>query len=96
MPSGEAMEAILVHGLPAGTPLMRALEGADTPLVFDNTNVSGATAGFSDLGVRSRSGRVVLPKSRRVVLAPYTFRRCSKEADQTRPVATNRSGTMAR
>lgn len=53
MPHGPIMEAILAHGLPADTPLMRALEVADAPLFFDDTAATGVTAGFPELGVTS-------------------------------------------
>lgn len=53
MPSGPAMETILTHGLPADTPLMRALTAAEGPLFFDDTGRAPATAGFPELGVAS-------------------------------------------
>jgi putative nucleotidyltransferase with HDIG domain len=53
MPEGPVMNAILVHGLPGDTPLMRALEKAPTPLFFDDTGADPVSAGFPDLGVPS-------------------------------------------
>jgi putative nucleotidyltransferase with HDIG domain len=53
MPSGPVMAAIAAHGLPAETPLMRALRGANAPLFFDDTSVAPDAAGFPDLGVAS-------------------------------------------
>ena len=53
MPSGPAMDAILVHGLPAETPLMQALKGSDCPLFFDDAASHAETAGFPELGVKS-------------------------------------------
>lgn len=53
MPTGPVMDAILAHGLPAETPLMRALERAEAPLYFDDTGAAPEAAGFPDLGVRS-------------------------------------------
>lgn len=53
MPQGPAMEAILAHGLPSDTPLMRALEQSSAPLFFDNTVDATETVGFPELGVTS-------------------------------------------
>ncbi len=53
MPQGPVMEAILAHGLPADTPLMRALLDGTTPLFFDDTHATPETAGFPELGVAS-------------------------------------------
>ena len=53
MPDGPAMDAILAHGLPADTPLMRALQAAPAALFFDDTRTAPETAGFSQLGVKS-------------------------------------------
>ena len=53
MPTGPAMDAILVHGLPAETPLMQALKSSDCPLFFDDTTLYAETAGFPELGVKS-------------------------------------------
>ncbi|CAM4024364.1 HD domain-containing phosphohydrolase [Deinococcus frigens] len=47
------MQRIAVHGLPADTPLMRALETSTGPLFFDNTADAPQTAGFPELGVAS-------------------------------------------
>ena len=53
LPQGPAMDAILAHGLPADTPLMRALETSSAPLFFDDTAGSAQTSGFPELGVAS-------------------------------------------
>lgn len=53
MPQGPVMEAILAHGLPADTPLMRALTTATAPLFFDDTRAAPEAAGFPELGVAS-------------------------------------------
>ena len=53
MPTGPAMDAILVHGLPAETPLMQALKKSERPLFFDDTTFHNETAGFPELGVES-------------------------------------------
>ncbi|GAA5448058.1 hypothetical protein Ddep01_01818 [Deinococcus depolymerans] len=53
MPQTAGMQAIAAHGLPADTPLMRALEGTHDPLFFDDTRLSPATQGFPELGVAS-------------------------------------------
>ena len=63
MPQGPAMEAILAHGLPADTPLMRALEGSSAPLFFDDTTHADETAGFPDLGVTSLAAAPVRDRS---------------------------------
>jgi hypothetical protein len=49
MPQGPMMEAILAHGLPADTLLMRALEGSSASLFFDDTAAAPETAGFPEL-----------------------------------------------
>ncbi len=67
MPQGPIMDAILAHGLPADTPLMRSLEASTAPLFFDDTQVSPEAAGFPELGVaslaaapvRSRTGELL-------------------------------------
>ncbi|MDL2344954.1 HD domain-containing protein [Deinococcus sp. MIMF12] len=53
MPSTEGMAAVAAHGLPAQTPLLRALEGTHGPLFFDDTARDPRTAGFPELGVAS-------------------------------------------
>lgn len=53
MPEGPVMEAILAHGLPADTPLMRTLETSPLPVFFDDTQAAPEAAGFPDLGVAS-------------------------------------------
>lgn len=53
LPEGPAMDAILAHGLPADTPLMRTLEACTTPLFFDDTRATKEAAGFPELGVAS-------------------------------------------
>ncbi|GHF43080.1 putative nucleotidyltransferase with HDIG domain [Deinococcus metalli] len=53
MPATPGMQAIAAHGLPADTPLMRALEVAPAPMFFPDTGTSPVTAGFPDLGVAS-------------------------------------------
>ncbi len=63
MPQGPAMEAILAHGLPADTPLMRALEASTTPLFVDDTRFSAEATGFTDLGVASLAAAPVRDRS---------------------------------
>jgi hypothetical protein len=63
MPAGPVMEAILAHGLPAETPLMRALESAQAPLYFDDTSIAPEAAGFPDLGVKSLAAAPVRDRS---------------------------------
>lgn len=63
IPQGPAMEAILAHGLPADTPLMRALEGSSAPLFFDDTMGAGETVGFPELGVTSLAAAPVRDRS---------------------------------
>ncbi|MBB5233989.1 HD-GYP domain-containing protein [Deinococcus budaensis] len=53
LPQTPGMQAIAAHGLPAETPLMRALERSAAPLFFDDTRAHPETAGFPDLGVVS-------------------------------------------
>ncbi len=53
MPEGPVMDAILAHGLPNDTPLMRALETSSTPLFFDDTHAAPEATGFPELGVAS-------------------------------------------
>lgn len=53
MPAGPAMDAIAAHGLPADTPLMRALENARAPVFLDDTRTAPEAAGFPRLGVAS-------------------------------------------
>ncbi|MDV6376017.1 HD domain-containing phosphohydrolase [Deinococcus arenicola] len=53
MPQTLEMQHLAVHGLPADTPLMRALETGTHPLFFDDTAAAPQTAGFSELGVAS-------------------------------------------
>ncbi|THF84403.1 HD domain-containing protein [Deinococcus sp. KSM4-11] len=53
MPDSPQMQAIAAHGLPADTPLMRALEGSAHALFFDDTAAAPETAGFPDMGVAS-------------------------------------------
>lgn len=53
MPQTAGMQAVAAHGLPADTPLMRALERAQAPLFFDDTRRSPETQGFPELGVAS-------------------------------------------
>ncbi len=53
MPQTLEMQHLAVHGLPADTPLMRALETSAHPLFFDDTAASPQTAGFPELGVAS-------------------------------------------
>ncbi len=62
MPKGPVMDAILAHGLPNDTPLMRALEQCHTPLFFDDTRAAPEAAGFPDLGVASLAAAPVLSK----------------------------------
>ncbi len=53
MPSGDAMDAILAHGLPAELPLLAAIDVSDIPLFYDDTRADVATTGFPELGVAS-------------------------------------------
>lgn len=53
MPQTAGMQAVAAHGLPADTPLMRALERTQAPLFFDDTRRSPETQGFPELGVAS-------------------------------------------
>lgn len=53
LPEGPTMTAILAHGLPGDTPLMRALKEAPVPRFFDDTAADEATADFAMLGVAS-------------------------------------------
>lgn len=53
MPTGPMMDAILAHGLPVDAPLLIALDGATSPLFFDDTAATPITVGFPDLGVAS-------------------------------------------
>lgn len=53
LPQTPGMQAIAAHGLPAETPLMRALENSAAPLFFDDTGTHAETEGFPDLGVAS-------------------------------------------
>ena len=62
MPKGPVMDAILAHGLPNDTPLMRALEQCHTPLFFDDTCAAPEATGFPDLGVASLAAAPVLGK----------------------------------
>ena len=60
MPTTPGMQAIAAHGLPADTPLMRALRGRHTPIFFDDTSLRPETAGFPELGVASLAAAPVL------------------------------------
>jgi putative nucleotidyltransferase with HDIG domain len=53
MPQGPAMDAILLHGLPAETPLLQALRHSDRALFFADTHAVRETTGFPALGVQS-------------------------------------------
>src|SRR5688572_21289278 len=53
MPEGAVMTDILTHGLPAGSPLMRALQNSSVPLFFSDTSMEPEAAGFFELGVSS-------------------------------------------
>lgn len=63
LPTGPVMEAILAHGLPADTPLMLALENAQSPLYFNDTSASPEAAGFPELGVASLAAAPVRDRS---------------------------------
>ena len=56
------MQAIAAHGLPADTPLMRALLARRTPMFFDDTAAQSQTAGFPELGVVSLAAAPVVGK----------------------------------
>ncbi|OLV18223.1 HD-GYP domain-containing protein [Deinococcus marmoris] len=53
MPKTLEMQHLAVHGLPADTPLMRALVSSARPLFFDDTAAAPQTVGFPELGVAS-------------------------------------------
>ncbi|UQN09056.1 HD-GYP domain-containing protein [Deinococcus sp. QL22] len=53
LPQTPGMAAIAAHGLPAGLPLLLALEAGAHPLFFDDTARDEASAGFPELGVCS-------------------------------------------
>ena len=67
MPEGPTMDAILAHGLPADTPLMRALEKTPAPLFFDDTHSAPEAAGFSQLGVTSLAAAPVRDRQGRLL-----------------------------
>lgn len=67
MPDGPEMAALLAHGLPGNLPLLRALEGADGVLYFDDTAQNEVAAGFPDLGVRALLAAPVLSRSGQLV-----------------------------
>ena len=76
MPSGPQMDAILAHGLPSDTPLMRALEQTPRPLFFDDTRRHPATQGFPELGVTSLAAAPVRDREGRLLGAflMHTFK----------------------
>jgi hypothetical protein len=53
MPEGQAMAAILQHGLPADAPLLVALTSTRHACFFDDTSAAPEAAGFAGLGVAS-------------------------------------------
>ncbi|WP_216321881.1 HD-GYP domain-containing protein [Deinococcus aestuarii] len=53
LPRTPEMQAIAAHGLPAETPLLRALDLSAGPLFFDDTRRARETEGFPALGVAS-------------------------------------------
>ncbi|GGJ30030.1 phosphohydrolase [Deinococcus roseus] len=53
LPEGEAMQAILMHGLPSNLPLLQALQEATQPLFFPVTAEDPVATGFPQLGVQS-------------------------------------------
>lgn len=53
MPTGPAMDRILVHGLPFETPLLQLLHTRTDACFFDDTQRDSATLGFPELGVAS-------------------------------------------
>ena len=59
MPGGQAMDAILAHGLPEELPLLLAVEASADPLFFNDTRASDETAGFPELGVASVAAAAV-------------------------------------
>ena len=96
MPEGQMMDAILVHGLPRDTPLMRALERTDLPLFYDDTRASPDTQGFPELGVKSLAAAAVRDRTGKLIGAflMHTFEAHTwhvREADLFGAV----SGTLA-
>lgn len=96
MPQGPVMDAILVHGLPNDTPLMRALETTERPLFYDDTAASADTQGFPELGVASLAAAPVRDRSGKLIGAflMHTFQAHvwhDREADLFGAV----SGTLA-
>ncbi|MBZ9750253.1 HD domain-containing protein [Deinococcus sp. HMF7604] len=96
MPATPGMQAIAAHGLPAGTPLLLALEQTAGPLFYDDTAASSDTAGFPELGVASVAAAPVRTRDGRLLgaflmhtLTPHIWR--SEEA----ALFTMVSGTIA-
>ncbi len=101
MPEGSVMDAILAHGLPSDTPLMRALEQGRAPLSFDDTRASPEAAGFPDLGVASLAAAPVLSKHGTLqgAFLMYTFETHTwspRECDLFGAVATTLAALAAR
>lgn len=80
LPQTPGMQAIAAHGLPAETPLMRALERRSEPLFYDDTQASPETEGFPALGVASLAAAPVRCATGRLLgaflmhtFAPHTW-----------------------
>ena len=101
LPAGPVMDAILAHGLPDDTPLMRALETTRVPLFFDDTDAAPETAGFPELGVASLAAAPVLSRGGTLqgAFLMHTFRAHTwkpRECDLFGTVATTLAALAAR
>ena len=101
MPAGPVMDAILAHGLPNDTPLMRALGTTRVPLFFDDTHAAPETAGFPELGVASLAAAPVLCRNGRLqgAFLMHTFETHTwktQECDLFGTVATTLAALAAR
>ena len=101
MPEGPVMDAILAHGLPGDTPLMRALGTTRAPLFFDDTRAAPETAGFPELGVASLAAAPVLCRNGRLqgAFLMHTFEAHTWEAHECNlfsAVATTLAALAAR
>ena len=101
MPAGPVMDAILAHGLPSNTPLLRALETTRVPLFFDDTHTAPETVGFPELGVASLAAAPVLCRNGTLqgAFLMHTFRAHiwePRECDLFGTVATTLAALAAR
>ena len=101
MPAGPVMDAILAHGLPDDTPLLRALGATRVPLFFDNTHTAPETVGFPELGVASLAAAPVLCRNGTLqgAFLMHTFRAHTwepRECDLFGTVATTLAALAAR